>query len=66
MTVNCLDISGITFSISGIRSTERTLTRVMLFQADCEVPLDSGIPVASIEHQHVVVETKESFTGTRD
>ena len=28
------------------------------------MPLDPGIPAASIEHQHVVVETAEQFAGT--
>ena len=28
------------------------------------MPLDSGIPAASIEHQHVVVETADMFAGT--
>lgn len=37
---------------------------VVLFQAGCEVPLDPAIPAASIEHQHVVVETAEQFAGT--
>ena len=37
---------------------------VLLFQAGCEVPLDPAIPAASIEHQHVVVETAEQFAGT--
>lgn len=32
-------------------------------QAGCEVPLDPGIPAASIEHQLVVVETEEQLTG---
>ena len=33
-------------------------------QVECEVPLDLGIPAASIEHQLVVVETEEQLTGT--
>lgn len=32
-------------------------------QVGCEVPLDPDISAATIEHNHVVVETEEQFTG---
>lgn len=35
----------------------------VLTKVGCEVPLDPGISAATIEHQHVVVETEEQFTG---
>ena len=38
-------------------------SRVVVFKAECEVPLDSGVPVASLEHQRVVVESEEQFNG---
>ena len=34
-------------------------------QVGCEVPLDPGISAATIEHNHVVVETEEQFTGKK-
>ena len=37
---------------------------LLLLQAECEVPLDPGIPAASIEHQQVVIEISEQFAGT--
>ncbi|XP_022801275.1 regulator of G-protein signaling 12-like isoform X3 [Stylophora pistillata] len=38
-------------------------THVITHLVECEVPLDLGIPAASIEHQLVVVETEEQLTG---
>ncbi|XP_048584435.1 regulator of G-protein signaling 12 isoform X2 [Nematostella vectensis] len=37
---------------------------VILHVADCKVPLDSGVPVASIEHQDVIAEMKEDTRVT--
>lgn len=32
-------------------------------QVGCGVPLDPGISASTIEHNHVVIETEEQFTG---
>ena len=32
-------------------------------QVGCGVPLDPGISASTIEHNHVVIETEERFTG---
>ena len=42
-------------------STSATLS--FCAQVGCEVPLDPGISAATIEHNHVVIETEEQFTG---
>ncbi|KAK3710769.1 hypothetical protein QZH41_016752, partial [Actinostola sp. cb2023] len=49
-----------------LRRYDMEYSNVIVHLVDCEVPLDSGIPVASIEHQCVVIETSEQLTGNNN